>query len=62
MLETVLAAVGVVLVIEGLMPLLSPSTWRQTMAKVLALGEGQLRFVGLVSVAVGAVLLIVSAL
>ncbi len=62
MLETVLAAVGVVLVIEGLMPLLSPSTWRQTMVKVLALGEGQLRFVGLVSVAVGAVLLIVSAL
>ena len=61
MLETVLTAVGMVLVIEGLMPLLSPSTWRQTMAKVLELGEGQLRFVGLMSVVLGFGLLVASA-
>jgi hypothetical protein len=48
-----LAAVGLVLVIEGLLPLLSPGTWRQTFERALRLKDGQLRFIGLVSVALG---------
>jgi hypothetical protein len=48
-----LTAVGLVLVIEGLLPLLSPGTWRQTFERALRLKDGQLRFIGLVSVALG---------
>jgi hypothetical protein len=42
-----------VLVIEGLMPLLSPGTWRETFERALRLRNGQLRFIGLVSVLLG---------
>lgn len=48
-----LTAVGLVLVIEGLMPLLSPGTWRETFERALRLRNGQLRFIGLVSVLLG---------
>lgn len=48
-----LTAVGLVLVIEGLLPLMSPGTWRQTFERALRLKDGQLRFIGLVSVALG---------
>ncbi len=50
-------AVALVLVFEGLMPLLAPGAWRRTFHKLLALREGQLRFFGLVSVLLGLVLL-----
>ena len=52
-----LAAVGLVLVIEGLLPLLSPGTWRQTFERALRLKDGQLRFIGLISVALGLLLM-----
>jgi len=35
------------LVIEGLMPLLAPATWRDMFRRLLALSDGQIRFVGL---------------
>jgi uncharacterized protein YjeT (DUF2065 family) len=53
MSDWVLAAFGLVLVIEGLLPLLSPGTWRQTFERALQLRDGQLRFIGLVSVLTG---------
>ena len=45
------------LVFEGLFPLLSPGSWRSTFHKLLQLRDGQLRFFGLCSVAIGLVLL-----
>jgi len=45
------------LVIEGLMPFLSPGSWRATFARLLQLSDGQLRFVGLASVLVGLLLI-----
>ena len=57
--EWVLGAIGLVLVIEGLLPLLSPGTWRQTFERALQLRDGQLRFIGLVSVLIGLALFIV---
>lgn len=53
MSDGILAAVGLVLVIEGLLPLLSPGTWRQTFERALRLRDGQLRFIGLISVLIG---------
>lgn len=52
-----LAVVGGVLVIEGLMPLIAPDRWREAMQRLGALRDGQLRFMGLASVMLGAVLL-----
>jgi uncharacterized protein YjeT (DUF2065 family) len=50
-------AVALVLVIEGFMPFMSPATWRQTMAQILKLSDGQLRFFGLCSLLLGVALI-----
>ena len=44
--DTFWAAVALVLVLEGLFPLLSPGGWRGMFQKLLMLTDGQLRFVG----------------
>ncbi len=46
-------AVGLVLVLEGLLPLLAPTHWRSAMARVLALADGQIRFFGFALVLTG---------
>ena len=51
------AALALVLVFEGLFPLLAPGGWRRTFERLVQLRDGQLRFFGLVSVALGLALL-----
>lgn len=46
-------ALGLVLVFEGLLPLISPGGWRRVFSQMLTLRDGQIRFFGLISVAVG---------
>jgi len=46
-------ALALVLVIEGLMPLISPARWREVFSRILALSDGQIRFIGLASVVSG---------
>ena len=53
MLNYWLAAFGLMLVIEGMMPFLFPSQWRQTLSKVSQFHDGQLRFIGLTLMLVG---------
>lgn len=53
MADSLWMALALVLVIEGLFPLLSPSAWRKTFTQLLGLHDGQIRFFGLVAVAVG---------
>jgi uncharacterized protein YjeT (DUF2065 family) len=55
--STLLAALGLMLVIEGLMPFIAPQAWRETFKRMIALKDGQLRFVGLASI-VGGILLL----
>ena len=57
--ESLLAACALVLVLEGLLPLLAPRTWRDTFRRVTELSDGQLRFIGLGSMVVGGILLTV---
>jgi uncharacterized protein YjeT (DUF2065 family) len=47
------AALALVLVIEGLMPLISPARWREVFSRILALSDGQIRFIGLASIVLG---------
>jgi uncharacterized protein YjeT (DUF2065 family) len=58
MSENFLTALGLMLILEGLMPLLLPQSWRETFKKMIEFNDGQLRFIGLSSVACGLVLLL----
>ena len=51
-------AFGLMLVLEGVLPLLAPRIWRETFQRMTALNDGQLRFVGLASMLGGALLLL----
>ncbi|MEY2618003.1 MAG: hypothetical protein RL522_1005 [Pseudomonadota bacterium] len=55
--EILWAALALVLVFEGLFPLLAPGRWRRTFERLTELKDGQLRFFGLVSVGLGLALL-----
>lgn len=55
--DTLLAAGALVLVLEGLVPFLSPGRWRQLFAQLLSLSDGQIRFMGLVSMLCGLLVL-----
>lgn len=57
---TLLTALGLVLVLEGLMPLIAPKSWRETFKRMIALNDGQLRFVGLISLLGGLLLIFFS--
>ena len=48
-----LAAFGLMLVIEGMMPFLFPSLWQDAMRRLSRLQEGQLRFFGLTLMLLG---------
>jgi uncharacterized protein YjeT (DUF2065 family) len=52
-------AFAFLLILEGLLPFLAPRLWRDTFKRLLELSDGQLRFIGLVSIAFGVVSLIV---
>lgn len=55
-----LNAVALLLILEGLMPFLSPSHLKQTYAQLLELPDKTLRTIGLVSVIAGILLLFVT--
>ena len=53
MTDSLWAAFALVLVVEGVLPLFAPHVWRESFRKLVQLTDGQLRFVGLVSIVVG---------
>jgi uncharacterized protein YjeT (DUF2065 family) len=50
-------ALALMLILEGILPLFAPRIWRDAFRRLLELSDGQLRFVGLSTIAVGAVAL-----
>ena len=50
-------ALALLLVMEGLLPFLNPSAWRRLFEQMLRLHDGQLRFMGLVSIVAGLALM-----
>lgn len=56
---TILTAVGLVLVLEGLLPFLAPGAYRDTVQRVSQLRDGQLRFLGLAAILAGLLLVTV---
>lgn len=59
--EVILVALALVLVFEGLLPFVSPGTWRRVFEQALRLTDGQLRFLGLLSLGAGMLLLVLAA-
>lgn len=59
MADLLLGAFALMLVLEGLLPFLSPARWRQMFTRALAMTDGQIRFVGLACIAAGLLLLAV---
>lgn len=59
MISNLLIAFALMLVLEGLLPFLAPTTWRETFRRLIQLGDGQLRFIGLTSMPTGIILLMV---
>jgi len=51
--DIIWASLALVLIIEGLLPLLAPGLWRRVFTDLLRLRDGQIRFYGLLSVAAG---------
>lgn len=58
MLEYWLAAFGLMLVLEGMMPFAFPALWRLTLRRMSQLQDGQLRFVGLSMMLAGAMIVL----
>jgi uncharacterized protein YjeT (DUF2065 family) len=55
-----MTAVALMLVIEGLLPFLLPTIWRQAFRRLTEMSDGQIRFVGLSSMLAGLLLLFLS--
>ena len=53
MLDTLLLALGLMLILEGLMPMISPFRWRRLFEQLLQLDDGQIRFFGMFMVIAG---------
>ncbi len=57
MLKYFLTAVALMLVIEGIMPFLSPTRWRQMMIRLATFQDRALRIMGFLSMIAGVLLL-----
>ena len=60
MATTLLLAFALMLIIEGLLPFLAPSLWRDAFRRITQLSDGQIRFFGLTSMVAGLILLFIS--
>ena len=57
MSSTLLTAIALMLVIEGVLPFLVPDLWRETFKRLTEMSDGQIRFIGLSSMLAGLLLL-----
>ena len=53
MKDALLAGFALMLVFEGILPFMAPRAWRETFRRVIEMSDGQLRFFGLASIAIG---------
>ena len=58
-MDSLWPAFALLLIVEGILPFAAPSVWRETFRKLTEMSDGQLRFIGLLSMALGVVFLVV---
>ena len=57
--DIALSACALMLIAEGLLPFLSPGSWRRVFEKAMQMSDGQIRFLGLTSMLAGLAMLFV---
>jgi uncharacterized protein YjeT (DUF2065 family) len=57
-MTTFIMAVALMLILEGVLPFIAPTVWRDTFRKITQMSDGQIRFVGLSSMIVGLLILL----
>jgi len=57
-MQTFLTAFALMLVFEGLLPFVSPTSWRSLVRRIGVLTDGQIRFFGMASILAGLALLV----
>jgi uncharacterized protein YjeT (DUF2065 family) len=57
--DTLLGALALMLVLEGLLPFINPGAWRSVFERATKMSDGQIRFFGLSSMVIGVLLLAV---
>ena len=55
--DLLLGAFALMLVIEGLLPFISPANWRSVFERAMRMSDGQIRFIGLGSMLAGLAML-----
>ena len=55
-----LAALALMLVIEGVLPFTAPRIWRETFRTLIQMTDGQIRFAGLASMLIGVAILFIA--
>ena len=60
MWENFLNAVALMLILEGMLPFLSPQTWREAFRKLTEINDNQIRFIGLTSMLAGLLVLFIA--
>ena len=56
--DAAFGACALLLVAEGLLPFLSPPAWRRVFERAMLMNDGQIRFLGLLSMLGGAAMLL----
>ena len=51
--DTLWTALALLLVLEGILPFVAPRVWRDGFRRLTDLTDGQLRFIGMMSVGIG---------
>ncbi len=59
MTKSLRVAFALMLVLDGIVPFLSPGSWRETFRRLIKLTDGQIRFIGLTSMLAGIILLMI---
>lgn len=57
--DLLLSAFALMLIVEGLLPFFSPTTWRAVFERAVRMSDGQIRFIGLSCMLVGVLLLVI---
>ena len=58
-MDSLWPAFALLLIIEGVLPFAAPRVWREAFRKLTDMSDGQLRFIGLLSMVLGLVFLAV---
>ena len=58
--DVFLPALALMLVLEGVLPFLAPAAWREAFTRMIRFNDGQVRFMGLISMAAGLILLLIA--